>query len=146
MQKDGHWLKGRSGRALVAVACLLGLMACTLRPSAPENRAEYFVKKLIFEPDATDDLRAVAWLGEDQAPETLLADLPTRAAFTYLRARARLGFKPRVHATAGATGSSGRMPAQVLVTETVAAAEPVGFTVQLEQRDEEWRVTAVRAN
>ena len=139
---------GSPGRAWVGVACLLGLLACQDRPSTPESRAEYFMEKLLLEPQAVEDLRAVAWLAETQTPESLVGDLSTRTAVTYLRARAQLGIALGVHATGSVTLAAGRKRIQVLVAEGLAAgtAEPMRFDVDLERRDEEWRVTGLRAD
>ena len=139
---------GSPGGAWVGLACLLGLLACQERPSTPENRAEYFVEKMLAEPQAVDDLRALAWLGETQNPESLIGDLSTRTAVTYLRARAQLGVALGVHATGSLSLAADRKRIQVLVAEGLAAgkAEPVRFEVDLEMHDEEWRVTALRAD
>lgn len=133
------------GRAIAAIACLLVFTACPLRPSAPESRAEYFVKKLLFEPQAHDDLRAVAWLADGQEPESLLIDLPSRAAIAYLRARVRLDIDLRVRASDAGGDDDERRPVQVLVTEGTGS-EPVRFIVQLEKREQEWRVTGLRGD
>ena len=139
---------GSPGRAWVGLACLLGLLACQERPSTPESRAEFFVEKLLVEPQAVDDLRAFAWLGDTQTPESLITDLSTRTAVTYLRARAQLGVALGVHATGSVSPGTGRKRVQVLVAEGLAAgkAEPVRFDVDLEMRDDEWRVTRLRAD
>lgn len=138
------------GRVLVVIACLLGLAACTLqRPSAPESRAEYFVKKFIFEPQAAEDLRAVAWLGESQDPEALIGDLPTRTSVAYLRVRARLDIELGVRVAGSSAPAADRKLVQVHVTEGGrggSAVEPVRLEVQLEKREQEWRVTGLRAD
>ena len=139
---------GSPGRLWVGVACLLGLLGCQARPHTPENRAEYFVEKLLTEPQATEDLRAVTWLAETQTPESLIGDLSTRSAVTYLRARARLGTALGVHATGSVAVAAGRRRIQVLVAEGLAAgtAEPVRFDVDVEARNDEWRVTGLHAD
>jgi hypothetical protein len=128
-------------------ACIALVAGCNLRPSAPESRAEYFIKKSILEPQAVDDLRAVAQLNEGESPETLLGDLPTRTAVAYLRARARLGTKIGAHVSGVTETTAGRKLVNVVVTEGVAigGAEPVRFQVEMQRFDADWRVVSVHA-
>ena len=129
----------RTGVTLIAVA---GLAGCHLRPSAPESRATYFVEKMVREPAAADDLRAVVWLADGQQPEALVADLPTRTAMTYLRTRHRLGASLDFGSSVRASSGAARKTVQVTVREPGAKlVDPVQFEVELEKRDSEWRVT-----
>lgn len=134
-------------RALVGAVVLLVMAGCLFRPTAPQSRAEYFIDKLIQSPQDTEDLRAVVWLAEGQNPEMLISDLPTRTAVTYLRARARSGAAIGVHAAGVTTLAADRQRVQLDVTETgTARSEPVRFDVEMEQREQEWRVIRLHAD
>lgn len=148
MMAGRHGGVARVGRMLAALACIAGLNGCDLRPSAPESRAEYFVEKLIREPQALDDLRAVARLAEDENPDALATDTPTRAAITYLRARARLGAKLGFHVADSARLDAGHRRVSVDVSEgvTVGGAEAVRFQVDMAQSDGDWRVARLHAD
>jgi hypothetical protein len=134
-------------RALVGAVVLLWMAGCPFRPTAPQSRAEYFIDKLIHAPEDTDDLRAVVWLAEGQNPEMLVSDLPTRTAVTYLRARVRSGATLGVHAAGVTTLAADRQRVQLDVTEAAAVrSEPVRFEVELEKREQEWRVIRLHAD
>jgi hypothetical protein len=119
-----------------------------LRPSAPESRAEYFIEKLVLEPQAVDDLRAVAVLPEAGAPDDLLADVPTRTAVTYLRARARFEAELRFHVAGSARPAADERRVEVVVSEglAVGARQTVRFSVDLKQVDDDWRVVRLHAD
>lgn len=139
------------GWAGIMLAGLLGLAAgtgCSLRPSAPENRATYFIEKLIREPEAIDDLRAVAIFPDDRGTESFLAALPARTALLYLRARARLGADLNIrsgHATAPAPDRR-RVAVSVSEGPAIGVIEPVRFQVELVRRDDQWMVTGLSAD
>ena len=147
MQSDQASRVRSTRRALVGAIGLLVIAGCSLRPTTPQNRAEYFVDKFIRAPQDTDDLHTVAWLAEGQTPDMLIGDLPTRTAVAYLRARARSGVALGVHATGVTTLAPERRRVQLDVTEPAAAgAPPVRLETELEQRDHEWRVVRLRAD
>lgn len=137
-----------AGRVLAALVCVAGLAGCDFRPSAPESRAGYFVEKLVVEPEAAEDLRAVAWLAEDQSPEVLIGDIPTRTAIVFLRARTRLGHKPGFHLGETTRPAPEKRTVFVYASEggTVGKAETVRFQVEMELRDNEWRVVRLQAD
>lgn len=129
-------------RAGVTLIVLAGLAGChLLRPSAPESRAVYFIEKMVREPAALDDLRAVMWLAENQLPDSFVADLSTRTAMTYLRTRHRLGASLDFSSTVRSKPTPTRRTVRVTVRDPGAGklAEPVLFDVDLEKRDTEWR-------
>lgn len=119
-----------------------------LRPSAPESRAEYFVKKLVLEPQALDDLRAVAVVPESAAPEDLLADVPTRTAITYLRARTQFDADLGFHVAGSARPAADERRVEVVVSEGVAvgARQTVRFSVELKKVGDDWRVVRLHAD
>jgi hypothetical protein len=137
-----------AGRMLVAIACVAGVASCNPRPSAPESRAEYFVEKFIREPQAADDLRAVAQLADGQSPEDLMTDLATRTAVTYLRDRARLGATLGFHVAGLGRAKGDHMLVVVTVNEGVAvgAADEVRFEVEMQKSGQDWRVTHLHAD
>jgi hypothetical protein len=141
-----RWIS--AGRMLVAIACVAGVVSCNPRPSAPESRAEYFVEKFIREPQAADDLRAVAQLADGQSPDELMSDLTTRTAVTYLRDRARLGAKLGFHVAGIGRAKDGRMLVNVIVNEGVAVggADEVRFEVEMQKSGQDWRVTHLHAD
>lgn len=133
--------------AAAVVAATVG--GCDLmRPSAPESRAEYFIRKLVLEPQALDDLRAVAQLPENASPDDLLADVPTRTAVAYLRARATFDAEPRLHAAASSSPAADERRVEVVVTEglAVGAHQAVRFSVDLRRVGSDWRVVRLRAD
>jgi len=132
---------------LVWLLCATVFSACDFRPSAPENRATYFVEKFIVAPQAVDDLRAVARLAGDQDPETLASDLPTRAAVAYLRARQRLGADLGFHAAGTSRDASGGRVVKVVVSESAAAKDAaVRFDVELHNQDQAWLVVRLQSD
>lgn len=137
-----------AGWLAAAIAAAVAAGGCDVRPSAPESRAEYFVRKLVREPQALADLRAVAALPESGAPDDLLADLPTRTALTYLRARARLGADLGVHVAGTVTPAPDERRVEVVVSEGLAigARPTVRFSVELRRTGDDWRVVRLRAD
>lgn len=139
-----------AGGVLVGLVCLgglAGLAACGLRPSAPESRAEYFVQKLVQSPEATDDLRAVTQLAAGEGPDSLVQDVPTRTALTYLRARARLGAKLGFHVAGASRSEPERRVVEVVASEALAVgADTVRFQVELQKLDGDWRVVHLHAD
>jgi hypothetical protein len=136
------------GRLVAALAAVAVVAGCDWRPSAPENRAEYFIEKFIHEPQALEDLRAVTQLPGAAGPEQLVTDAPTRTAVTYLRARARLGAKLGIHAAGTTQTATDRRRVRVVVTEGVAVgrADAVRFDVELQKTGEDWRVVSLGAD
>jgi hypothetical protein len=129
-------------QAGVTLIVLAGLAGChLLRPSAPESRAIYFVEKMVREPTATDDLRAVMWLADDQLPDSFVTDLPTRTALTYLRTRHRLGASLKFSSTVRLSPTATRKTVRVTVRDPGAgkSADAVLFDIGLEKRGTEWR-------
>jgi len=137
-----------AGRMLVAIACVAGVASCNLRPSAPESRAEYFIEKFIREPQAADNLRAVAQLADGQSPDDLMSDLATRTAVTYLRDRARLGAKLGFHVAGMGRAKGESMLVNVIVSEgaAVGGADEVRFEVAMQKSGQDWRVTHLHAD
>ena len=136
-----------SARPLVWLLCATAIGACDFRPSAPESRATYFVEKFIVAPQAVEDLRGVASLGADASPETLVSDLPTRAAVSYLRARQRLGADLGFHAAGVTRTASGSRVVKVVVSEVAAAKEAaVRFEVELRNQDQAWLVVRLQSD
>jgi hypothetical protein len=137
---------GQARQILAGLLCVVVLIGgCPQRPSAPETRAAYFVGKLIREPDAVDDLRAVAQFPEERGPDVFLDELPVRTALVYLRARARLGAELGIHAGTVAAPSPDRRRVVVSVTEGLAigTTEAVRLQVELSRRGDQWMVTRV---
>ena len=138
MNADGRGVTRITGWIQVALLCMAGLGACDSRPSAPETRASYFVQKFITEPQNAVDLRGVSRLAEKDSPETLVDDLQTRSAVSYLRARHRHGAEFSFHIAANTRTASGHKIVNVVVSETAA---PVGkdsvvrFQVELRQQN-----------
>jgi hypothetical protein len=138
-----------AGRLLVGLLCGIATGACDFRPSAPESRAEYFVEKLIREPQASDDLRSVARLAEGESPDALANDLPTRTALTYLRARQRLAAKLGFHVAGTRRPAPDSRVVTVVVSEGVAAlgnGTAVRFQVELQKQEDAWLVTRLRSD
>ena len=133
---------------LVAAVVAAAAGGCDFRPSAPETRAEYFVEKLVREPQALEDLRAVSDLPETGAPDDLLADLPTHTAVMYLRARAQFDAELGFHVAGTARPASDVRRVDVVVSEGIAVAnrQAVRFNVELKKIGEDWRVVRVRAD
>lgn len=125
------------------------LGACDSRPSAPETRASYFVQKFITEPQNDVDLRSVSRLAENESPETLVDDLQTRSAVSYLRARHRHGAEFSFHITANTRTASGHKIVNVVVSETAATVGKdavVRFQVELRQQNNAWVVARLQSD
>ncbi len=136
-------------RSLVWLLCGAALSACDFRPSAPESRATYFVEKFIATPLVVEDLRGVARLSEDENPETLANDLPTRSAVAYLRARQRLGAELGVHVAGTTRRANGNKVVKVVVSESKAASVKDGavrFEVEMQNRDRAWLVVRLQSD
>ncbi len=149
MDTGRHGAARRTGRVLVGLLCGVVLGACDFRPSAPESRAEYFVEKLIHEPQAVEDLRSVARLAEDASPDSLANDLPTRTALTYLRARQRLGTKFGLHVAGTLRPAPETRVVNVVVSEGAAVLNEgvaVHFQVELQKQGDAWLVTRLRSD
>jgi len=148
--KTGRYGVARcAGQLLVGLLCGIAASACDFRPSAPESRAEYFVEKLIDEPQAIDELRSVARLAEGASPDSLANDPPTRNALTYLRARQRLGVKFGVHVAGTRRPTPDHRVISVVVSEGVAALNEgaeVRFQVELQKQGDAWLVTRLRSD
>jgi hypothetical protein len=149
MDASRHALARCTGRVLVGLLCGVALGACDTRPSAPESRAEYFVEKLIREPQASDDLRSVTRLAEGESPDALANDLPTRSALVYLRARQRLGAKLGLHVAGTRRPASDSRVVTVVVSEGVTAlgnSSAVRFQVELQKQEDAWLVTRLHSD
>jgi len=149
MNADGHGVTRCTGRMLVGLLWLLALSACDSRPSAPETRASYFVQKFILEPQNHVDLRAVSQLSENASPETLVSDLQTRTAVSYLRARHRLGAAFGFHIAGTVRTSNGNKVVTIVVSEAVATVgndAAVRFQVELHQQNQAWFVTRLQSD
>jgi hypothetical protein len=149
MNAGRHGVIRCTGRVLAGLLCGVALGACDFRPSAPESRAEYFVEKLIREPQAVEDLRSVARLAEGMRPEALANDLPTRTALTYLRARQRLGAKHGFHVAGTRRPAPGSREVVVVVSEGLVALNEgagVRFQVELQKLDDAWLVTRLHSD
>jgi len=120
---------------------------CPQRPSAPESRAVYFVEKLIREPQAIDDLRAVAVFPDGRGPAAFLDDLAVRTAITFLQARVRLDTDLRIHSRGASAPSPERRLVTVSVNEGLAigTALSIQFQVELVRRENEWMVIHIAA-
>lgn len=134
----------------LATAMLVAVLGgCELlRPGAPESRAEYFIKKLVLEPQAIDDLRAVAVLPSTAVPDDLLADVPTRTAVAYLRARTQFDADLGFHAAGSARPAVDESRVEVVVSEGLAVGvrQTVRFSVELKKVGDDWRVVRLRAD
>jgi len=149
MDAGRHGVARCAGRLLVALLCGIAVGACNFRPSAPESRAEYFVEKLVREPQAVEDLRSVARLAEGESPDTLAGDLPTRTALIYLRARQRLGAKLGLHVAGTLRPAPDRRVVSVVVSEGTAVlneGSAVRFQVELQKLEDAWLVTRLRSD
>ncbi len=138
-----------AGRLLVGLLCGIAAAACDFRPSAPESRAEYFVEKLIREPQAVDDLRSMARLAEGESPDALANDLPTRTTLAYLRARQRLGAKFGLHVAGTQRPAADSRVVSVVVSEGTAVLNEnaaVRFQVELQKQEDAWLVTRLRSD
>jgi hypothetical protein len=149
MNAGRHGVARCTGWVLVGLLCGVALAACEFRPSAPENRAEYFVEKLVCEPQAMEELRGVARLVEGESPDTLASDLPTRSALVYLRARVRLGAKLGFRAVGTQRPVPGSRVVTVMVSEGVAVLKEstaVRFQVELQKHEGAWLITRLRSD
>ena len=149
MNADGHGVTRCTGWKLVALLWLAAVGACDSRPTAPETRASYFVEKFIVDPQNEDDLRSVTALSENESPETLVNDLQTRAAVSYLRARHRLGAQFGFHIAGTSRMKSGNKVVNVVVSEGVATAGKdavVRFQVELRNQDRSWVVVRLQSD
>jgi hypothetical protein len=149
MNTGRHGVARRTGRVLVGLLCGIAAAACDFRPSAPESRAEYFVEKLIHEPQAVEELRGVARLAQDESPDSLANDLPTRTALTYLRARQRLGAKFGLHVAGTQRPAPDNRVVNVVVSEGAAVLNEgtaVRFQVELQKQEDAWLVTRLRSD
>jgi len=143
---DKRW-SSFSARQLIWLLCATAVGACDFRPSAPESRATYFVEKFIVAPQVVEDLRAVARLAENQDPETLAGDLPTRSSVAYLRARQRLGVDLGFHSAGTRRNASGNRVVKVMVSEGAAALDAaVRFEVELHNQDQTWLVVRLQSD
>jgi len=149
MDAGRHGVARCAGRLLVGLLCGMAAGACDFRPSAPESRAEYFVEKLIREPQAVDELRGIAQLAEGESPDSLAHDLPTRTALTYLRARQRLGAKFGLHVAGTQRPAPDSRVVSVVVSEGTAVLNEVAavrFQVELQKQEDAWLVTRLRSD
>jgi hypothetical protein len=149
MDAGTHAVARRTGWLLVGLLCSVALGACDSRPSAPESRAQYFVEKLIREPQSVDDLRSVARLAENESPDVFATDLPTRTALTYLRARQRLGAQFGFHVAGTSRPTPDSRVVSVVVSEGMAAlneGSAVRFQVELQKQEDVWLVTRLRSD
>lgn len=139
---------GHAGWLVAAIAAAAVAGGCDVRPSAPESRAEYFVKKLVLEPRALDDLRAVALLPESAMPDDLLTDVPTETAVTYLRARTQFDAELGFHVAGTARPAVDERRVEVVVSEGIAVGthQTVRFSVDLRKVGDDWRVVRLRAD
>lgn len=128
--------------------CLLLVTGCLQRPSAPESRAAYFVEKLVLEPQALEDLHAVAVFPADGPADVLATEVPVRTALAYLRARVRLGARLGFHTGDVAKPSPERRQVTVSVSEglTFGTRDAVHFQVDLTRQDGDWMITQLHAD
>ena len=134
---------------LAVLLCLAAMGACDIRPSAPESRASYFIQKLIVEPQNETDLRGVTGLSESQSPETLVKDLQTRTAVSYLRARHRLGAELGFHIAGTNPLANGSKVVNIVVSEgaaTVGKEAAVRFQVELYNKNRQWLVVQLQSD
>jgi hypothetical protein len=149
MDADTRAVARCTGWALVGLLCGMALGACSVRPSAPESRAQYFVEKLIREPQSVDDLRSVARLAEGESPDVFVTDLPTRTALIYLRARQRLGAQLGFHVAGTRRPNADTRVVNVVVSEGVAALNEgmtVRFQVEMQKQEDAWLVTRLHSD
>jgi len=149
MNTDRQAVARCAGRLLAGLLCVVAFGACDFRPSAPESRAEYFVKKLIHEPQAVDELRGVARLAEGESPDALASDLPTRTALIFLRARQRLGASLGLHTAGTLRPAPDKRVVSVVVSESAAVLNEgaaVRFQVELQKQEDAWLVTRLRSD
>lgn len=149
MNADGHGITRSTGWMLAALLWLVAVGACDTRPSAPETRASYFVEKLIVDPKNEADLRGVTGLSENQSPETLVKDLQTRTAVSYLRARHRLGAEFGFHIAGTSRRADGNKVVNVVVSEgvaTVGRESAVRFQVELRNQNRQWIVVHLQSD
>jgi len=138
-----------AGRLLVGLLCGIAAGACDFRPSAPESRAEYFVEKLIREPQAVDELRSVTRLAQGESLDALAGDLPTRTALNYLRARQRLGAKFGLHVAGTQRPAPDSRVVSVVVSEGATVLNDraaVHFQVELQKQEDAWLVMRLRSD
>lgn len=149
MNANGHGLSRSSGQMLAVLLWLAALGACDTRPTAPETRASYFVEKFIVEPQNETGWRGVTGLSEDQSPETLMKDLQTRTAVSYLRARHRLGAELGFHIASANRRANGDRVVEVTVSEgvpTVGKPATVRFQVELHNQNRQWIVVQLQSD
>lgn len=149
METGRHDIARCASRLLVGLLCGVAISACDVRPSAPESRAEYFVEKLIIEPQAGEALHSVARFAEGDSPDSLARDLPAQNALMYLRARQRLGATFGVHVAGTQRPAENTRVVSVAVSEKVAALNEnavVRFQVELQYLDDAWQVTRLRSD
>ncbi len=150
MMKTGrHGVARCAAQLLAGLLCGIAASACDLRPSAPESRAEFFIEKLIHEPQATDELRSVTRLEEGQSPDSLANDPRTRNALAYLRARERLDAKFGLHIAGTKRPAPDTRVVNVVVSENVTALNAgavVRFQVELQKQEDAWLVTRLRSD
>jgi len=133
---------------VIGMAMTLLASACFYRPSGPESRAAYFVEKLVREPQAVEDLRAVTGLDAGKNVDSIVDTLPARTAIGYLRSRARLGTEYKFHATRTGKTEPERRLITVSVSEGLAigATPAILFEVEMNLQNQEWKVVRLRAN
>ena len=149
MRTGRHGVARCAGRLLAGLLCGIAAGACDFRPSAPESRAEYFVERLVQEPQAVDELRSVARLAEGKSPDSLADDPPTRNALAYLRARQRLDTTFGLHVAGTKRPTPDTRLVSVVVSESATALNQgavVRFQVELQKQEDAWLVTRLRSD
>jgi len=149
MKPGRHGVTRCAGQLLAGLLCGIAASACDFRPSAPESRAEYFVEKLIHEPQAEDELRSVMRLAEGQSPDSLANDPLTRNTLTYLRARQRLGATFGLHVAGSQKPAPDTRVVSVVVSESAAALNEgaaMRLQVELQKQEDTWLVTRLRSD
>jgi len=133
---------------MVGLLCGIVVGACDSRPSAPESRAEYFVEKLISEPQAVEELRSVARLAKAKARcarersadahRTDLSACPTSP-------RCKLGLRV---AGSQRPATDSRVVSVVVSEGTAVLNEgaAVRFQVELQKQEDAWLVTRLRSD
>lgn len=146
MTAGTHGGNGKTGRLRVGLACMVLLAGCEApAPTAPESRATFFVERFIRAPHAESEWRDLVELGDNPSPDSLLADLPTRNAMTYLRARATLGEPLGFHLSDTRDLAAGRKQVVVVVSEgSGVSRDPVRVRVELVRRDPHWKITRLQ--